>query len=76
MNRQNNCLSDEERVLECALSQGVITRNDVIGLLNVSTSTASRIIRRLVERNLRRQLQKARNTHYTVIDDREVLRKT
>ncbi len=62
-------LSDEDKVLEYAVSQGVITRNDVIELLNVSTSTASRIIRRLVEKSLLRKLGKARNTHYTVINN-------
>lgn len=45
-------LSDEERVLEYARSHGAITRNDVIELLKVSTSTASRVIRRMVKSNL------------------------
>lgn len=60
-------LSDEERVLEYALSHGAITRNDVIALLQVSTSTASRVIRKMVKSNLLKQNGKARNTNYTVI---------
>lgn len=59
-------LSNEERVLEYARSHGVITRNDVIELLEVSTSTASRVIRKMVKSNLLKQNGKARNTNYTV----------
>ena len=59
-------LSDEERVLEYARSHGAITRNDIIELLKVSTSTASRVIRRMVKSNLLKQNGKARNTNYTV----------
>ena len=60
-------LSDEEKVLEYARSHGAITRNDVIALLEVSTSTASRVIRKMVKNNLLKQNGKARNTNYTVI---------
>lgn len=63
----NKSQSDEEKVLEYAESHGVITRNDVIELLGVSTSTASRVIRRMVKNNLLRQNGKARNTNYTVL---------
>ncbi len=62
-----NILSNEERVLEYAWSHGAITRNDVIALLEVSTSTASRVIRKMVKSNLLKQNGKARNTNYTVI---------
>ncbi|MCM1091736.1 MAG: putative DNA binding domain-containing protein [Muribaculum sp.] len=58
--------SSEDKVLEYARSHGVITRNDVIELLQVSTSTASRIIRGLVENNLLKQNGKARSTNYSV----------
>ena len=61
-------LSNEERVLEYARSHGAITRNDVIELLEVSTSTASRVIRKMVKSNLLKQNGKARNTNYTVIN--------
>lgn len=60
-------LSNEERVLEYARSHGVITINDVIKLLEVSASTASRVIRKMVKSNLLKQNGKARNTNYTVI---------
>lgn len=63
----NKSQSDEEKVLEYAESHGVITRNDVIELLGVSTSTASRVIRRMVKNNLLKQNGKARNTNYTVL---------
>lgn len=59
--------SNEERVLEYAMSHGAITRNDVIKLLEVSTSTASRVLRKMVKSNLLKQNGKARNTNYTVI---------
>ena len=59
-------MSNEERVLEYARSHGAITRNDVIELLEVSTSTASRVIRKMVKSNLLKQNGKARNTNYTV----------
>ena len=60
-------LSSGEKVLEYARSHGAVTRNDVIALLGVSTSTASRVIRKMVNSNLLRRKGKARNTYYTVI---------
>ncbi len=57
----------EEKVLEYVRSHGAVTRNDVIELLGVSTSTASRVIRKMVKNNLLKQNGKARNTSYTVI---------
>ena len=60
-------LCDEEKVLEYTRSHGVITRNDVIELLGVSTSTASRVIRRMVKNNLLKQNGKARSTNYTIL---------
>lgn len=62
-------LSDEEeKILEYARKHGAITRNDVIGLLEVSTSTAARVIRKMVKTNLLEQKGKARNTHYTIAE--------
>lgn len=58
--------NEEEKVLGYAQSRGVITRNDVIKLLEVSTSTASRVIRRMVKSNILKQNGKARNTNYTI----------
>ena len=65
--RAEKSRSNEERVLEYAMSHGAITRNDVIKLLEVSTSTASRVLRKMVKSNLLKQNGKARNTNYTVI---------
>lgn len=58
--------TEEEKILEYALSHGTITRNDVIRLLEVSTSTASRIIRKMVKNNLLKRNGKARSTNYTI----------
>lgn len=65
--RSEKSPSNEERVLEYAQSHGAITRNDVIALLEVSTSTASRVLRKMVKSNLLKQNGKARNTNYTII---------
>lgn len=60
-------LGDEERkILEYASNHDVITKNDVVGLLEVSTSTAARLIRKLVKQNLLKRNGKARNTYYTI----------
>ena len=62
-------LSDEEeKILEYARKHGAITRNDVIGLLEVSASTAARVIRKMVKTNLLEQKGKARTTHYTIAE--------
>lgn len=62
-------LSDEEeKILEYARKHGAITRNDVIGLLEVSASTAARVIRKMVKTHLLEQKGKARNTHYTIAE--------
>lgn len=59
---------EEEKILEYARKHGTITRNDVIGLLEVSASTAARVIRKMVKTNLLEQKGKARNTHYTIAE--------
>lgn len=60
--------NEEEKILEYARKHGAITRNDVIGLLEVSASTAARVIRKMVKTNLLEQKGKARNTHYTIAE--------
>nr|WP_294492762.1 RNA-binding domain-containing protein [uncultured Mediterraneibacter sp.] len=57
----------EEKILEYIRVHGVITKNDVISLLEVSASTASRTLRKMVKNNLLKQNGKARNTNYTVV---------
>ena len=57
----------EEKVLEYVRIHGAVTRNDVIGLLGVSSSTAVRILKNLVKNNLLKQNGKARSTSYTIV---------
>lgn len=57
----------EEQILEYAQDHNSFTRNDVANLLQVSPSTASGLIRKLIKRNLLKCNGKARNTYYTII---------
>ena len=57
----------EEKILEYVREHGVITKNDVISLLEVSASTASRTLRKMVKNNLLKQNGKARSTNYTIV---------
>ena len=57
----------EEKVLEYVRIHGAVTRNDVIGLLGVSSSTAVRILKNLVKNNLLKRNGKARSTSYTIV---------
>lgn len=57
---------EEEKILEYTKTHGFITKNDAIALLEVSSSTTSRIIRKMVKNNLLQQNGKARNTYYTL----------
>ncbi len=61
-------LSDrEEKVLEYARTHGAVTRNDIIGLFEVSASTAARVLKKLVKSNLLKQNGNARSTKYTIV---------
>ena len=62
--RHNN---GEEKILQYVMTHGSITKNDVIDLLEVSASTASRTLRKMVKANLLQQNGKARNTYYTSV---------
>lgn len=57
----------EEKILEYVREHGVITKNDVISLLEVSASTASRTLRKMVKNSLLKQKGKARSTNYTIV---------
>ena len=57
----------EEKVLEYVRIHGAVTRNDITGLLGVSSSTAVRILKKLVKGNLLKQNGKARSTSYTIV---------
>lgn len=59
--------TDEHKISELTRNLGEITRNDVENLLNVSASTASRILRRMVKNNILKQHGKARSTKYTLL---------
>ena len=52
----------EQKVMEFVEKYGEVVNDDVSKLLGVSTATASRVIRGLVERNLLEKNGKARNT--------------
>lgn len=58
----------EEKALEYARTHGAVTRNEVMGLLEVSISTAARVLKKLVKSNLLKQNGKGRNTNYTIIN--------
>lgn len=57
----------EERILEYARYHNSITKNDVVSLLQVSSSTAVRLIRELVKRGMLKRNGKAKSTYYTII---------
>lgn len=57
----------EEKILEYVRGHGVITKNEAISLLEVSASTASRNLRKMVKNNLLKQNGKARSTNYTIV---------
>lgn len=59
--------SREEKILEYARKHYAFTKNDIVDLLQVSPSTAIRLIRELVKRGLLKCDGKARSTYYTLI---------
>lgn len=61
-----NGYDDEHTIRELARSRGKITRGDVEKQLEVSASTASRILRGMVENGILERCGKARSTKYTL----------
>lgn len=57
----------EEQILEYARDHNSFTKNDVADLLQISPSTAVRLIRKLIKRNMLKCNGKARSTYYTII---------
>lgn len=57
----------EKQILEYARNHDSFTKNEVVRLLNVSPSTAVRLIRGLIKRGLLKCNGKARSTFYTII---------
>lgn len=62
--RSNEIDDFEYKILKLAKNQNEITRNDVENLFEVSASTATRMLRRMVKNNILKQCGKARNTKY------------
>ena len=60
--------NEEEKIMGYIKTHGFITKNNALELLEVSSSTTSRIIRKMVKNNLLKQNGKARNTYYTIIE--------
>lgn len=58
--------SIEEKVLKYVRMHGEATRTDIEALLGVSASTASRLLRKMVEADLLKSHGKARSTKYTI----------
>ena len=58
---------DEEQVLDYIKKHGSITRPKAEQLLGTSPSTASRLIRKMVQSGLLLQHGKARNVYYTLV---------
>lgn len=59
--------NQEEKILEYARNHNSFTKKDIVDLLQVSPSTAIRLIKGLVKRNLLKCNGKARSTFYTII---------
>lgn len=67
-NVETKGLSDEEKiVLDYVRKNDRLTKNQAAELLEVSASTATRLLKRMVENHLLKRNGKARNTYYTEI---------
>lgn len=58
---------EEEKVMKYARAHGEITRIHVEEILGVSPSTASRLLKRMCQKNMLKQYGKARKTRYIVL---------
>lgn len=56
----------EEEILKYVRDHNSFTKNDIVNLLQVSPSTAARLIRGLIKRDLLKCNGKARSTYYTI----------
>lgn len=66
-NRGSKALREEEKsILEYTQKHKKITKNEAVSLLEVSASTAARLIRGMLEENLLKKNGRAKNTYYTV----------
>lgn len=55
---------EEALIMELAQKNHFLNRHDVMDVLQVSSSTATRILGKMVKKNLLKQIGKARNTRY------------
>lgn len=66
--QRNEAISDEEKhILDYMKQHDKMTKNEAAKLLGVSASTATRVIRGLVEKDLLRRNGRARSTYYTLM---------
>jgi len=62
-------VSDEEEIiLDYVRKNDRVTKNQAADLLEVSASTATRLLRRMVEEQVLKRNGRARNTYYTIIE--------
>ena len=66
LNVRERLTDTEEKILDYARSCSAITKADVMELLGTSASTATRVLRKMVNANLLKRNGKARNTNYTI----------
>ena len=58
----------EQKMLNYVKEHGYITKQEAIALLKVSRSTATRLVKKLVEANLLIQEGKARSAKYKIVE--------
>ena len=64
VNTSNPSLTTEDCVLNLIISSGYVVRSDIEKSFNVSQATASRILKRMVEDGLIKQVGSGKNTKY------------
>lgn len=64
INKANTSLTTEDCILKLITSSGYVVRSDIDKLLNVSQSTANRILKRMVKEGLIQQIGSGKNTKY------------
>lgn len=64
INKTNTSLTTEDCILKLITSSGYVVRSDIDKLLNVSQSTANRILKRMVKEGLIQQIGSGKNTKY------------
>ncbi len=65
--KKDNLSDEEKRILSYAKTNDVVKKKDIVKLLGISESTATRLIKNLIECDLLVQNGKARNTFYSLV---------